>query len=76
MNHYTIRKFTKTGEVKELKSIDSPTDFVARRIGSLLSAQKQHRDEKIYIVDDINNHSIIYLNGFRIREFHNNKIIY
>ena len=74
--NYIIRKRTKDGNFKTLKEMPNTSEAIAKSIASVLSCQKAHENDFVYLVDDDNNRSIVYQKGMRICEFKDDKLIY
>ena len=74
--NYVIRKRNEYGNFKILKEMPNTSEAIAKSVASVLSCQKANKDDFIFLVDDENQRSIIYMNGMRIREFKDNKMIY
>lgn len=74
--NYIIRKRGYDGNFVTLKEMPNTSESIAKSVASVLSCQKAHKDDFIFLVDDENQQSIIYMNGMRIREFKDNKMIY
>ena len=74
--NYIIRKRTLKGNFKDLKELPNTSEAIAKSIASVLSCQKSNEDTFIFLVDEENNHSIVYQKGMRICEFKDDKLIY
>ena len=74
--NYVIRKRTTDGNFKTLKELPNTSEAIAKSVAAVLSCQKGHYDDFIYLVDDENQRSIVYSKGMRWCEFKDNKIIY
>ena len=76
LKNYINLKKTEKGNFIDLKKLDRASDFLARSVTSLLSSQPNQRDQATYLVNEEENTSVIYLNGTRIREFKQDRVIY
>ena len=74
--NYIIRKRGYDGNFVTLKEMSNTSEAIAKSVASVLSCQKAHEDDFIYLVDDENQRSIVYQKGMRFCEFKDDKLIY
>ena len=74
--NYIIRKRGYDGNFVTLKEMPNTSEAIAKSVASVLSCQKAHEDDFIYLVDDENQRSIVYQKGMRFCEFKDDKLIY
>lgn len=76
MNNYVIRKRNYAGSFIIVKELPNTSEAIAKSVAAVLSCQKAHEGEFVFLVDDEHQHTIVYFDGRKCREFKENKMIF
>ena len=79
MKNYALRYFDNRGNLHEIKRFEAnnyPAECNAHAVASLLSGQPKYKNIHLHLVDDENQTSETYLNGYRIRKWDHDRIVW
>ena len=72
-----LRYFDEKRNIHEIRKFENVTfEGVAHSVASVISSQPRYNGIYVYLVDDENEISEVYLNGYRIMKFDHDKIVW